>query len=309
MTEVEREDLSIGALSKATGISIHSLRMWERRYGAPVPVRRASGHRRYPFEEVARLRAVARALAAGFRAREVVGASVESIDALLEGPRRGRAGEGDPIETNAAVGLIIGQWVESARRYDDRFLRQELEEHWRSLGPMQFLVQRAGPFIKAIGDGWQCGDVSISNEHFATELLGDFFSARWRERNETVTTAPFIFATLPKDAHQLGLQMCALTTAMTPHRIIYLGAQVPLDELCNVARLCEADSVCLSISASIPSRYASRQIEILRRKVGKNVCIVTGGAGAPPPQEGTMRFHDLPRFLDWLRMREPAAKG
>lgn len=38
---------SIAAVSKLTGISCHTLRVWERRYGFPVPERSPSGHRRY----------------------------------------------------------------------------------------------------------------------------------------------------------------------------------------------------------------------------------------------------------------------
>ena len=44
--------LSIGELSEMTGIGVHTLRVWEKRYGAPHSQRLPSGHRRYPKEEV-----------------------------------------------------------------------------------------------------------------------------------------------------------------------------------------------------------------------------------------------------------------
>ena len=53
--------LSIGALSRATGIPVETLRTWESRYGYPVPERRPSGHRVYPLESVPRLRRIAEA--------------------------------------------------------------------------------------------------------------------------------------------------------------------------------------------------------------------------------------------------------
>ncbi len=43
---------SIAAVSKLTGISCHTLRVWERRYGFPVPERSPSGHRRYDRTQV-----------------------------------------------------------------------------------------------------------------------------------------------------------------------------------------------------------------------------------------------------------------
>ena len=53
--------VSIGALSRATGIPVETLRTWESRYGFPVPERRPSGHRLYPLAIVPRLRRIAEA--------------------------------------------------------------------------------------------------------------------------------------------------------------------------------------------------------------------------------------------------------
>lgn len=41
------ESLSIGEVAARTGVSVPALRMWEARYGFPVPTRLHSGHRRY----------------------------------------------------------------------------------------------------------------------------------------------------------------------------------------------------------------------------------------------------------------------
>src|SRR4051794_41620854 len=49
---------SIAAVSKLTGASCHALRVWERRYGFPVPQRSASDHRRYSREQVRALRMI-----------------------------------------------------------------------------------------------------------------------------------------------------------------------------------------------------------------------------------------------------------
>ena len=39
----KRRQLSIGAVSKATGVPVETLRTWERRYGVPSPGRSAMG--------------------------------------------------------------------------------------------------------------------------------------------------------------------------------------------------------------------------------------------------------------------------
>ncbi len=309
----DMEGISIGALSKATGISIHSLRMWERRYGAPESLRRLSGHRRYRFEEVSRLRAVARALAAGFRAGEVVAATIEQIDAMLEKaarPGRRSVAAAREIETNSALNEKIKGWVKAATRFDEQFLTTEFHEAWAKLGPMGFIQDRAVPFMKGIGDGWQCGSVAICQEHFAAERLGDFIAGKWRQRNETATGDPFLLATLPRDAHRLGLQMCAMAVALSGMRIVYLGTQIPLDEVIDAAAGSNCTTVCISMSSVIPARYAVRHLETLRQRIDQKVHILCGGAGAPPPPEGVRRYTGLPEFMEWIQATyNPGSRG
>ena len=76
--------LSIGALSRSTGIPVETLRTWERRYGFPVPERKPSGHRVYAVAHVSRLRRIAEALARGHRASEAVSASEKDLTVLLD---------------------------------------------------------------------------------------------------------------------------------------------------------------------------------------------------------------------------------
>jgi DNA-binding transcriptional MerR regulator len=64
--------LTIGALSRATGIPTATLRTWERRYTVPRSVRKPSGHRLYSIEEVPHLLRVRAALALGHRPAELL---------------------------------------------------------------------------------------------------------------------------------------------------------------------------------------------------------------------------------------------
>ncbi len=51
--------LTIGDLAAATGVPAATLRMWERRYGFPLPERLPSGHRRYASEDATAVRRIA----------------------------------------------------------------------------------------------------------------------------------------------------------------------------------------------------------------------------------------------------------
>ena len=51
-------DLAIKDVAERTGIAAGTIRMWEQRYGFPVPGRNASGYRRYTEDDVDALRKV-----------------------------------------------------------------------------------------------------------------------------------------------------------------------------------------------------------------------------------------------------------
>ena len=308
--EQETEGLSIGALSKATGISIHSLRMWERRYGAPQSLRRNSGHRRYPYEEVPRLRAVGRAIALGFRAGEVAALSLVDLQGKLDNldAQSGVLHPGDPAGSGSSIERLH-QLVVAARDFNEHLLDREFLDGWNLLGPLHFLSHIAIPYMAELGDCWQSGCVDIANEHFASEKLCDFLSARWRSLNREATRAPYIIAGLPRDRHRVALLLAAIVVSSAEHRVLFIGGETPVADLASACRTSEAAGVCLPISASVSEAFAKRYLTELSEKVPGNVAIVTGGAGAPPP---TGRVQRLPDFIDlyhWLRGRQEEAAG
>ena len=73
--------LSIGELSNLTGIGVHTLRVWEKRYGSPLSQRLPSGHRRYPKDQVTRLKIIANAIESGYRASKVATATMNEFHA------------------------------------------------------------------------------------------------------------------------------------------------------------------------------------------------------------------------------------
>ena len=83
ITENLDEFISIGELANLTGITTHTLRVWEKRYGAPKSKRLPSGHRRYPKGDIPRLKAIAKALESGYRPSRVVRGSLEELQERL----------------------------------------------------------------------------------------------------------------------------------------------------------------------------------------------------------------------------------
>src|SRR5688572_10299378 len=158
--------LSIGALARATGVPVETLRTWENRYGFPVPERLPSGHRLYPLSTVPRLQRVAEALARGHRARQVVSASDADLQKLLAEPRPASR---VLSESAAADALQLLALVES---FDSEKLTHALFSAAARMGPLAFVENVAAPLLRAVGEGWASGRLEVRHEHFVSERLG-----------------------------------------------------------------------------------------------------------------------------------------
>ena len=293
--------LSIGALSRATGIAVETLRTWESRYGFPLPQRKPSGHRVYPVSAVPRLRRVAQALSFGHRAGQVVGASDDALFALLESSTTGVAtlsarSAGPPVVAEDVPGLI-----RLVKSFDaDRLTRLFLAD-WARMGPVEFLESRIAPLVRAIGEGWAKGELEIRHEHFLSERVGDLLRSLRLPLDERATGPLVVYATLPAETHGLGLQMSALVLAAAGCRGLYLGTDVPVPQIVSLARDIGARAVALSVSAATKGPAAAAAVRKLRESLPRRILLVVGGEGAPSPRPGVDAVTSLRDLDAWGR--------
>lgn len=299
-------NISIGELAEQTGISPHTLRIWEKRYGFPKAERLPSGHRRYPRREVPRLRAVNRALEAGFRVSKIVDKNLEDLEKLLSLDRASASVPGTSGEKGqtlpAHLALLIDQWINHLDRYNDQKLTQSFHEEWQDRGPLQFILECAVPFLREIGERWERSELDVAQEHFGSERLYDFLGSMWRRLNERNTGAPLVMTTLPEETHRMGIQMCAVLVTWTGRRVVYLGPNTPVRDIAASVNPCGARQVCLSISAAADPDQALVGLHELRERLDPGINLLTGGAGAPESVSGVLRFNSIQNFYDYLKI-------
>lgn len=290
--------LSIGALSRATGIPVETLRTWERRYGFPVPERKLSGHRVYAVSHVPRLRRIAEALARGHRASEAVAASERDLAALLEVTPivTGAVSQAARREDPALFALL-----KAVEAFDAERLTNLLTSEWRRVGVLDFLSQCIVPLIRAVGEEWAAARLGIHHEHFLSERVGDILRSLRLPLEERARGPLLVFASLPGEAHGLGLQMAALLLASLGCRILYLGTEVPPAQIASLTKDINARAVAVSVSIANHGEPMNAQLELLRGLLPKRVSLLVGGEGAPGKRPGLKVFSDLAALEAWGR--------
>ena len=296
--------ITIGELSRMTGIAAPTLRIWEKRYGRPAAHRLPSGHRRYPREEVSRLKAIAQALDSGYRAGKVVCSTLDELKNLLgfELPDSSRVPQTQSAKTDVTDNdaTLIDMWIDAIKRFDERSLTNGFHEEWNIRGPFNFVLSLAAPLIYRIGTAWECGEITIAQEHFASERLERCLSERWQRMSERREGPRVLLTTLPGDLHRLGLQMCAVITALTGARVMYLGPDTPVEEIVRTASGESVAAISISIAPNMDPGQVTGNLTKLRKHLDSNIEIAVGGTGAPSKLEGINIFDSFKEYYNWI---------
>lgn len=301
--------LSIGALARAIGVPVETLRTWERRYGVPSAERTESGHRRYSMETLQKLRLVRAAIQAGHRASLVVGASEAELRGLIEGvPGEGHSANQQGSDTGAPHddddgqhAASISHCVELMRRFDGRALDRELTSGLAALGALRFMERRVSPLLWDVGERWCTGDLGVRHEHFASERIQEFLVRHWQPLSDAATGPVCVCATPAGEQHTLGLQMAAYTLALNNLRVVYLGANLPATELADAVKQHAARLALLSAARGTPREQLAEQCQQLRAAVGTELTILVGGAGFEIAPVTTIGLQSLRSLNNWAR--------
>ena len=327
MTQADPHDalLSIGAISRATGIPSETLRTWERRYGFPKPLRTAGGHRKYKHSLIAHLQLLQQAIEQGSRPSKVVGKSIQQLktllgispQALLDGPHA-RDPQADPTlaaePQRAPPGLleppqIIEGLMSATLMADAPGMRALLERCWYECTTMDFVSLVVAPFLERVGQEWYEGKLAVFHEQFASNLLRDFLRAQWvplSERSAKASGQALLCTILPGEYHALGLHMTALISAARGCRVISLEQSSSLDVIVQTATSHKVSHVLLSISSAALSTRTTRQLAQLRQELPAHIGLLTGGCGAPKTPH-SLRIQSLPGLESWLSSLEGIA--
>lgn len=279
MGKVEPELLSIGDICSETGLSADVIRVWERRYGFPVPVRLPSGHRRYRREDLHQLRLMAEAVAQGHRPSVVARIGEADLKRMLV------PGDNPRVE----------KLFEAVRRMDTDGMRHQLRESLDLMGWKRFLQQVVSPLLDRVGMAWADGSIGVHHEHLLTEVLEDLLRELRLECRSAASRGRVLLCTLPGERHRLGLLMAALAYAAQGVRTELLGVDLPVASIAQAARSLCVDRVAVSLSVQSAGETTRKLLMDLKERLPEGCRLLVGGQGATRTRriEGVERMSGL----------------
>lgn len=291
---------TIADVERDTGLSKDTLRVWERRYGFPLPLRDAQGERRYDGDQLLRLRHIRRLLDAGHRPGRVVPLPLAQLLAL-DTPARTQRMQGAakksaevPVPASAA-GPDLSHWMDLLRTQRSQPLHQALQQ-WLLVHGLASLVRDVvAPLNRRVGQAWLDGELAVFEEHLYTELVQRLLRTGLSQvaAASALRQPRVLLTTVPGEVHTLGLLMAECMLVLEGCETTSLGAQTPLRDIAEAARASGADVVALGFSALLKPRDARHALEQLLPQLPPSVQLWTGGQ-CPALQTGPRGAVPLP---------------
>jgi MerR family transcriptional regulator, light-induced transcriptional regulator len=289
--------VSIAAVERDTGLSKDTLRVWERRYGFPMPVRDAYGERAYPLDQVEKLRVIKRLLDNGHRPGRVVAMSIEELQSI------GASLSAAPQRFTSSGNTDLREYIAAIKAHDVQGLRRQLGQAMMRLGVGSFVCDVIAPLNVMVGDAWMRGQIEVFEEHVYTESVNIAL-------RHAISTAPLasnvasprvLLTTFPQEPHGLGLLMAEVMLSLEGANCISLGTQTPIWDIVLAATAHKVSVVALSFTASQNPNYVSNGLDELRSKLPAHIEIWAGG-GSPiihrKSIEGVRAIADLHSIRD-----------
>lgn len=288
-----------------TGLSIPTIRAWERRYAVIQPTRTAAGYRLYDEPSIARLHAMRRLVEGeGWRPSQAAERVLAAGDDL-SGLQPSSSAADDAHATSDSVPDAVARFVTAARDLDGPELELVLDEAFAAGRFERAMSDVVFPALREVGAGWADGTIDVAAEHAASETvrgrLARFFDAAGR----TPRTPAVVVGLPPGSHHEIGAFAFAIAGRRSGLAVLYLGADVPVESWLRTVRETGAGVVVLGVVTTADVAAAAIVVDALRTLDRPPRCFLGGplAEGVPASPE----FEVLPSPIDAAVARVAAA--
>jgi len=272
----------IKVVSQITGLSVFVIRAWEKRYDVVTPSRTETNRRLYSEEDIEKFKLLNEALHSGHNIGGIASLSISELKTIL--------GNNSTFTTNNKVEpkeyiledtkSFVDDCISAVKVYDGKTLETILHKASAKLSQPQLIEDLIIPLVYTIGELWHDGDIRIANEHLASSVIRLFLS-NLVEQNIPSVNAPVIISATPRGQdHELGALIVSVTAAFLGWKAIYLGPNLPEEEIAAVSNSLGAKVVALSIVYPSDDPQLKKDLLNLKKMLPPDVYVIVGGRAA-----------------------------
>ena len=275
--------------SKISGVGVHTIRAWEKRYKALVPVRDAAGHRSYSKVDVEKLMLLSELCLLGYTISKVAGLTIPELKDLLKD--LGKTQESfeaadfnlindtkltiDPTQSLPILNFAL-------KSYKLDVISQELGKLKTLLSPKEFALQILMPLSSSLAEAHSSGVFTSSQEQATRSLLKfhmGYCLYHPLERKDKININ-VIVSGMEGDSNDLALGSVGLLCGHYGLHYTYLGPDISYEALSDTVKSLEANVVIVGPTNThnqMGKSHFQNYIEKLSSKLNPNTELIVAG--------------------------------
>lgn len=274
----KKSDHPIRTVSDRTGLSQHSLRVWEKRYKAVVPSRTPTKRRYYSEEDIERLTLLKALTEKGHRIGRVAQLPIDELRELNELVKRSTPFP--QYSPNLNPRELLKGTLASIRELDPHALDMYLAQASVLISPFAIIDQLIVPLLRELGDQWREGSLRIVHCQFAFASLHPFLVNTIKAYHVPPGAPLLVTALLSGQVHEFGLLLAMAVAAALGWRTLYLGANLPPSEIAAGMHFLNAKVLALSLVYPPDNPLIHKELRQLKKLLSPSTRVLVGGSDA-----------------------------
>jgi DNA-binding transcriptional MerR regulator len=296
-----QNSIGIAAVAEQTGLSIHTLRVWERRYGFPQPGRTAGGERLYAADQVHKLTLLRSLSERGHRPGQIARRSIIELEQLMVD----RSG----VPMQAPTRVDIDAYLSCLTQASVGELRRRLRAALVRRGLARFVTDKLTPLSQQIVAWRQSDRINLAQERLFADEVERLLREAITPLEETLPLK-IMLATLPAERDGLDLLMLEAMLRLEGASCLPVGLETPPEQLARLAAQSDVDVVMVSFGAGNTDPNTRRMLAALRHDLPGRAALWVAGAGArrvvARALSGVRVFDTLEQIVVAFRRHVPA---
>ncbi len=273
-------------VTQRTGLTQHTIRVWEKRYDAVTPERTHTNRRLYSEDDIERLLLLHRATIQGHSIGRIAPLSDDELKILvnehspLAVPTKTDATPLPITPPDTTAESSVQRCLNAIASMDSNTLTRELMDAEIAMGRNRLLTSVVDPIMNRVGQMWSEGTLRVADEHLATSVIRTFLGTL-HSNNRAAQGAPVLVATTPAGQwHEIGALLASLTAQSAGWNTLYMGPNLPAEEIAGAAIAHSASAVALSIIYPGDDSLLSTELFKVQRALPAIPLLIGGRAAA-----------------------------
>jgi DNA-binding transcriptional MerR regulator len=219
----------ISDLEQICGVKAHTIRIWEQRYKALVPLRTETNIRYYDDKQLLKLLNIVSLMNAGNKISVISKLSEKEFNEEIKNL-------GETGSLGIKEEMLTNQLISSGLAYDEEGFEKALSNSILSFGLLQSYNKVFYPMLVKLGFLWSSSELTPSQEHFVSNLIKQkMFAAIDALEPASIRTEKWVLFLPEAEMHDIGLLIANFMLRSKSVKVIYLGENVPIKNLYQVA--------------------------------------------------------------------------